>query len=591
MKTPGVPTPVMNTGALSAQSARLTHAARIEGVTAYGGSHKAERPIDLKLDANEGPGPAREALEPVLRDAAALARLYPTGIALEPIIAGRFGLDPSQVVVTAGADDALERVCRAVLEPGRSAVVAIPTFEMIPRYVALAGGELRTTPWPDGPYPIDAILALITPDTRVVFLVTPNNPTGGAATRRDLKSLRDAAPQALIVLDAAYAEFADEDLTPAALAMPNVIVLRTLSKAWGLAGMRVGFAVGDPAQIEWLRRVGQPYAVGTVSLAVARRWLSVGESAMRAGVERVRQERSDLAAVLRELGLEPVQSQANFVLARTPKAPVIAQLLAGLGIGVRSFPDRPDLRDALRITCPAAPAAFNRLCAGLRTAVAPEALIFDMDGVLADVSGSYRAAIVQTCGSYGVNVSLEDIATAKAAGDANNDWVLTHRLLSARSVNAPLPEVTSRFEDRYQGTEQSPGLRSTERLMIPRTTLERLSRRAKLAIVTGRPRTDALRFLQDNGIADLFPVVVCMEDAPLKPNPAPVTLALSRLGCTRGWMLGDTVDDIRAARGAGVVPIGSVPPGESGEVSKSALLRAGAGLVLSEPAAIEEVFP
>jgi HAD superfamily hydrolase (TIGR01548 family) len=211
--------------------------------------------------------------------------------------------------------------------------------------------------------------------------------------------------------------------------------------------------------------------------------------------------------------------------------------------------------------------------------------------VLADVSGSYREAITGAAAMYGVTLTPDEIWAAKRRGNANNDWVLTRDLLRARGVDAPLQEVTDRFEALYQGTDEMPGLWANERLMVDREWLVRLAARRPLAIVTGRPRLDCERFLRQHDIADLFQAVVVMQDAPLKPDPAPVYLALRRLGVSRAWMLGDTPDDVRAARGAGVVPLGVVGPGESAEAARATLLNAGAARVLDRVEDLEALLP
>jgi len=192
---------------------------------------------------------------------------------------------------------------------------------------------------------------------------------------------------------------------------------------------------------------------------------------------------------------------------------------------------------------------------------------------------------------FGVQLLDDEISRAKAKGGANNDWELTLRLLAAHGVESSLAEVTRRFEELYQGTPGKPGLRSTERLLISGESLARMAARLPLAIVTGRPRKDAQRFLDEAGIGAHFKALVSMDDGPLKPDPAPVRLALQRLGVARAWMLGDTPDDMAAARAAAVVPVAVLPPGESRAEYREALTRAGAARVLQSSNDFEELLP
>ncbi len=263
---------------------------------------------------------------------------------------------------------------------------------------------------------------------------------------------------------------------------------------------------------------------------------------------------------------------------------------AGLGIALRLVSGEDGVACGLRITCPGNDADFARLENALRATLAPEALLFDMDGVLADVSQSYRAAIRETAKSFGVDVPPAEIAAAKAAEGANDDWTVTQRLLAAHGVDADLAEVTGRFEALYQGSAQRPGQRETETLIPTRACLQELAARLPLGIVTGRPRADAARFLARAGVADLFRVTVAREDAPLKPDPAPVRLALARLGVGSAWLVGDAPDDLRAARAAGVLPLGFLPPGAAADAT-GWLHQAGAARVFTALDQLKELLP
>lgn len=545
--------------------------------------------VDLRLDCNEGLPVQEELLHDVDIKCGEILRRYPSTRLLETQLASRFSVGSDEVLVTAGADDALDRVCRAVLAPGRDLILPEPTFEMLRRYATLTGANIVRVNWL-GAFPIERILQSVTPDTAAIAVVSPNNPTGAVVTPDDLEKLSEAVPQALLIVDLAYAEFADDDLTHYALQLPNAVVIRSMSKAWGLAGLRVGYAIGSSKIIDCMRAVGEPYPVSGLSLAIASSWLERGRKHVESFIRSIRSERSELTQLLQRLGQEPYPSQANFVCARFRNAEWVRDGLAGLGIAVRAFPDCEDLTGFLRVTCPGDSNSYQRLKAGLETVITPQALLFDLDGVLADVSRSYRVAIQATIESFGVRVDQKTISQAKASGNANNDWELSRRLLRENGVDVPLNEIVRSFEDFYQGTPEAPGLRKNERLITSPAFLRRLATKLNLGVVTGRPRCDAERFLNENGIREFFRTIVCMEDAPAKPDPAPVRLALDRLGAQRAWMIGDSPDDVRAARLANVVPLGISAPGDDPAIASTALEDAGAARVLSNIEELESLL-
>lgn len=344
---------------------RIVPAPRVAGVTGYG-IPRAKGEIDLPLDGNEGAAPSDTVVGLCAGIEPDTLRRYPSTAGLAATFAARWGVGVDRVLVTAGGDDALDRLMRSMLCEGREIVFPVPSFEMIERYSRLAGGTIVEVPWPRGPYPRDAVLAAITERTAVVCVVTPNNPTGAVATFDDVRAVAEAAPHAVVLLDQAYAELADEDLTGPALALPNVVVVRSMSKAYGLAGLRIGYALGAPEIIGWMRAAAGPYAVSGPSIHVATRRLALPQDDVKAYLARARVEREALFGLLAELGFSPVPSQANFVFARVPDPIALRDAMARRGIGIRAFPGKPHLGDAVRITVPGDEKDFERVCAALR---------------------------------------------------------------------------------------------------------------------------------------------------------------------------------------------------------------------------------
>jgi len=196
-------------------------------------------------------------------------------------------------------------------------------------------------------------------------------------------------------------------------------------------------------------------------------------------------------------------------------------------------------------------------------------LIMDMDGVLAEVSKSYRAAIEKTCHLYGATSVTQDTITQwKIRGNANDDWKLSHALIlddpNGRK-DVTLEQVTETFEKFYQGDGETPGLCTLETLIPLKETLSELRRRSHpgVGIVTGRPRKDCMTFLQLHGLQDMIDATYCMEDGPSKPDPFPMRRCCELLGVEPSptvVLVGDTPDDITAAVSAGCSSVAVVTP-------------------------------
>jgi histidinol-phosphate aminotransferase len=361
---------------------RVQPTAGVAGIKPYSvPRHPA--PTDLKLDANEGQAPRAEYLAALAAVGPDLMRRYPDASLVQDRLARRFSIPRECVIVTAGGDDSLDRICRSVLGPGKELLTTDPSFEMLPRYAKLAGARVVEVLWPQGSFPTDEVIAAITPDTAMVAFVSPNNPTGAVGTAEDLRRLSEAAPHAILLCDFAYMEFAEEDLTAVALALPNVVMIRTLSKAFGLAGLRVGYALGPREVIGWMRAAGGPYAVARPSIALACLRLDGDNGSMTEFVQQVRADRSAIEAELVRIGASVSHSQGNFAFALLEDPIWLRDVLAALGIAIRAYPGHPRLGNALRVTCPGNAAECARLCHGIRSAYQPEALLVDFDSVLA----------------------------------------------------------------------------------------------------------------------------------------------------------------------------------------------------------------
>jgi histidinol-phosphate aminotransferase len=333
-------------------------------LVAYGRA-AATPSIQHWLDGNEGPASLAQAYASYTAEPEDLRR-YPDELPLRRALAARFGLTPEQVAVGAGADELLDRLCRGYLEPGRRLLTPTPCFVMLPRYVQLAGAELDSLPWHQGPLPV-AELQRRAATASVIALTSPNNPTGLWANTAELLAVARSAPHALVIADLAYAEFGEEDPTPALLQLPNVVVVRTFSKGYGLAGLRVGYALGPASVAHTIRVCGSPYPCAGASLALAERALARGPD--RAAIAAVLTARQQVQQLLAESGVTTLPSAANFVFATFASraaAQAFANHMAAHGIAVRSFGQaEPPLDCGVRVSVPGEPGAIEALLAAL----------------------------------------------------------------------------------------------------------------------------------------------------------------------------------------------------------------------------------
>jgi len=314
----------------------------------------------IKLASNEVAFPPLPAVVEAVAAAAADTNRYPDNgaVVLTRALADRYGVDPAQVVTGCGAVTICQELAQAFNDPGTSIAFAWRSFEMYPLLARVAGARAIQVPLvpgrPGGPadtHDLEALAAAIDDSTRLVFVCNPNNPTGTAVRRAELEKFVDAVPeQTLVVLDEAYREFVTDPDVPDGLEImrgrPNVAVLRTFSKAWGLAGIRVGYLIAeDPGVAESITKTHVPFSVSMLAQAAAVAALA-SEDEVRARCAAVVAERDRLTAGLRDRGIDVEDSQANFVW--LPVGEQTAALAAALE--ARAVITRPFAGEGIRVT-------------------------------------------------------------------------------------------------------------------------------------------------------------------------------------------------------------------------------------------------
>ncbi|MGA9545481.1 MAG: histidinol-phosphate transaminase [Candidatus Sulfotelmatobacter sp.] len=283
-------------------------------------------------------------------DSEALAR-YPEREPVEAEVAGFLGLDASQALLTNGVDEAIHLLCSTYLEPGDEAIIVVPTFAMYAIFAQAEGARVVEVPSSETfSFPLGDLISRINQRTRLIALANPNNPTGTAVPCNVLLRVARAAPHAAVLVDEAYFEFHGETILHHTARPANLFVARTFSKAYGLAGLRMGILAGDADQMAMVRRVASPYNVNAVALAVLPEALRDQEYVERY-VNEVQRGRELLQQELKALHLRYWPSRANFVLVRV--GPAYAEFIRALrthGILVRDRNNDPACNGCVRLT-------------------------------------------------------------------------------------------------------------------------------------------------------------------------------------------------------------------------------------------------
>jgi len=327
----------------------------------------------VKLASNENPlGISPKAKAAIKKELAELGR-YPDGNAFElkAALSRRHGVREECIVVGNGSNDLLEMAAGAFLAPGRAAVYSQHAFAVYPLATQARGARSIVVPAKNYGHDLAAMLAAITPETRVVFIANPNNPTGTFIPGAELEDFLARAPRNVtVVVDEAYTDYLPPELRYDSVAwlkkFPNFVLTRTFSKVYGLAGLRVGFGLMHPGIAELLNRVRQPFNVNSLALAAAvaalgdKKFVAKSYKMNRAGL-------AMLERALKALGLEFIPSCANFVTFRVSRARTVYEKLLGQGVIVRPLANY-DMPEHLRVTV-GTPEENEKFLKALRTAL------------------------------------------------------------------------------------------------------------------------------------------------------------------------------------------------------------------------------
>ena len=306
----------------------------------------------LRLDFNEN----TLACSPMVREvlgsisAGALTR-YPEREPVEAIVAAHLRLVPAQVALTNGVDEAIHVLFEAFLDTGDELLLPVPTYTMYEVYASATDARVVTVQAGDDlEFPFERLLAAITAKTKIIAIANPNSPSGSVASREQLLQIADRAPHAMLLVDEAYFHFYGETVVDLIGTLPNLVVTRTFSKAYGLAGLRLGLLAGPAELMRWVRRVLSPYSVNSLALACLPPALE-DTAYLDWYVGEVLGARAEFEAALDSVRLRYWPSRANFILVDIgPGHAEFVRLMRAAGVLVRDRSNDPGCDGRVRIT-------------------------------------------------------------------------------------------------------------------------------------------------------------------------------------------------------------------------------------------------
>jgi len=306
----------------------------------------------LRLDFNENTVSCSPKVREVLgRISAGSLTRYPERQPVEAVVAAHLGLEPAQVALTNGVDEAIHVLFETFLEEGDELLLPVPTYTMYEVYASSTGARVVTVlAGDDLRFPFKRLLAAITPHTKIIAIANPNSPSGSTASRSQLLEIAERAPHAVLMVDEAYFHFHGETVIDLVGKVPNLIVARTFSKAYGLAGLRLGLLAARVELMHWVKRVLSPYSVNSLALACLPPALE-DTAYLDWYVGEVLAARVEFEAALDEAGIRRWLSHANFVLVEIgAQHKEFTRLMSAAGVLVRDRSSDPGCDGRVRIT-------------------------------------------------------------------------------------------------------------------------------------------------------------------------------------------------------------------------------------------------
>lgn len=485
---------------------------------------------------------------------------YPEYSKLIAAISSVLNVSPTQVTATNGSDEAARLIAETFIEPGCDrAIVSKPCFAMFNIHLKLSGAEIIAVPiLPDYSFNIKEMDEKLSQGAKLFLLASPDNPTGAALDTEQIFSWCIKYPKTLFVIDQAYYDYHPTNLIEKIDDYPNLLIIRTFSKSWGLAGLRLGAIVGHPQLIEYINRVRLPFNVNSAAVW-ASRFLQGRQSQVRKDVAATLERKAKLVQALQDRGFESLHGETNFLLLKVGIATALfCDFLKEEGVLVRSrsqglSPADDCLWGTVRIST-GTESENEKLLKAVDKFCRSYAIAFDLDGTLIDSSDSFDHTIATLVEQHTDRpLPPEELRALRMEGGFNNNWDAIVELINRRGKKVTRAEIDPEALAIYFKIAAE-----RETALIDFALLTKLARRHPLFIVTGRSRFEYTPLWADK-LNKHFERVICLDDInKCKPKPAPdyLNALLSDHKLRSAVYVGNAVDDIWSAKRAGIHAIG-----------------------------------
>ncbi len=546
---------------------------------------------DIKIDSNENNyGPSEKVIQALNCCNTSNISFYPFYGELSQKIADLTGFKIDNIKLTNGADEAIQGIIQTYIEDGDSILTLDVSFDMPVIYGIIQNASIIKVSFKEKwVFPIDSFLKEIS-DNRIklIYIATPNNPTGNVVSENDIRKIIEKAKDSAVIIDETYANYSQISYSKLVNEYDNVFIVKSFSKDFALAGMRLGYIISSSANILNLKKVISPFSVNSYALKAGLAALD-DINYLNYIRKEINDSKEELKTFFESIGAYVYTSHANFLLVDfKDKAEYIYNKLLKNKISVKKFKKGSLLENHLRVTIPTK-AGVERIKDILKL---KRYLVFDMDGVLINAANSYRLAIAETYKFYSKKtISQEEIQKVKNLGGLNNDWDLTKFLLDRDGINISYEDIVNTFQKIYW--DNGKGLINNETPLFDLNLFDELSKKYNLAIFTGRLRKEALFALEKFNLENYFYPIITTDDIPSgkgKPDSFGLNLIkMSTIG-KKYFYFGDTIDDMICAKNAGYLPIGVLPPQDKSEELNLKLKLNGAEFVINSINNINEIL-